>query len=71
MPPRSPTGPSEMDWSAHFPEHFQSSIANEHSGANGMKSHSSKRVEFADIGCGFGGLLMALAPMFPDILMLG
>ena len=29
------------------------------------------RVEFADIGCGFGGLLTALAPMFPETLMLG
>jgi tRNA (guanine-N7-)-methyltransferase len=30
-----------------------------------------KKVEFADIGCGFGGLLIALAPMFPDTLILG
>merc|ERR1712130_88652 len=30
-----------------------------------------KKVEFADIGCGFGGLLMRLAPLFPDTLMLG
>ncbi|KAF8313708.1 hypothetical protein DL93DRAFT_2058923 [Clavulina sp. PMI_390] len=30
-----------------------------------------KKVEFADIGCGFGGLLIALAPMFPETLMLG
>jgi tRNA (guanine-N7-)-methyltransferase len=30
-----------------------------------------QNVEFADIGCGFGGLLIALAPMFPDTLMLG
>lgn len=30
-----------------------------------------KKVEFADIGCGFGGLLIALAPMFPDTLLLG
>ncbi|CAE6444026.1 unnamed protein product [Rhizoctonia solani] len=29
------------------------------------------RVEFADIGCGFGGLLIALAPMYPETLMLG
>ncbi|KAJ1929725.1 tRNA (guanine-N(7)-)-methyltransferase (tRNA(m7G46)-methyltransferase) [Tieghemiomyces parasiticus] len=29
------------------------------------------RVEFADIGCGYGGLLVALAPLFPDTLMLG
>lgn len=28
-------------------------------------------VEFADVGCGYGGLLVALAPIFPDKLMLG
>jgi len=31
----------------------------------------TKNVEIADIGCGFGGLLFALAPKFPDTLMLG
>ena len=31
----------------------------------------TKNVEIADIGCGFGGLLFALAPQFPDTLMLG
>lgn len=31
----------------------------------------SKDVEIADIGCGFGGLLFALAPKFPDTLVLG
>ena len=31
----------------------------------------TRNVEIADIGCGFGGLLFALAPMFPDTLMLG
>ena len=30
-----------------------------------------KKVEFADIGCGFGGLLISLAPLYPDTLMLG
>lgn len=30
-----------------------------------------KDVEVADIGCGFGGLLVALAPKLPDTLMLG
>lgn len=30
-----------------------------------------KKVEFADIGCGFGGLLISLAPLFPETLMLG
>ncbi|KAI1723447.1 putative methyltransferase domain-containing protein [Ditylenchus destructor] len=28
-------------------------------------------VEFADIGCGYGGLLMRLAPMFPNAGMVG
>ncbi|KAJ3275462.1 hypothetical protein HDV01_000289 [Terramyces sp. JEL0728] len=30
-----------------------------------------KKVEFADIGCGYGGLLVALSPIFPDKLMVG
>ncbi|XP_023947048.1 tRNA (guanine-N(7)-)-methyltransferase [Bicyclus anynana] len=29
------------------------------------------RVEFLDVGCGYGGLLVTLSPMFPDNLMLG
>jgi len=32
---------------------------------------SGKFPQFADIGCGFGGLLIALAPLFPDTLMIG
>ena len=28
-------------------------------------------VRFADIGCGYGGLLVQLSPMFPDKNMLG
>lgn len=28
-------------------------------------------VKFADVGCGYGGLLTTLSPMFPDSLMLG
>jgi len=28
-------------------------------------------VRFADVGCGFGGLLVRMSPMFPDKLMLG
>ena len=54
----SPATPNDMDWQQHFPA-FADSL------------QSGKQVEFADIGCGFGGLLMALAPMYPDTLMLG
>lgn len=31
----------------------------------------TKDVEVADIGCGFGGLLVALAPVIPQTLCLG
>lgn len=44
-----------IDWSEHYPAF----------------SASGKSPEFADIGCGFGGLLVALSPLFPDTLMLG
>jgi tRNA (guanine-N7-)-methyltransferase len=44
-----------MDWDAHYPAF----------------AGTGRTPEFADIGCGFGGLLVALAPMFPESLMLG
>lgn len=50
-----PTRPEDVDWAEHFPNH----------------PGNAKAPEFADIGCGFGGLLVALAPLFPESLMLG
>jgi tRNA (guanine-N7-)-methyltransferase len=44
-----------MDWSEYYP----------------MYAGHGKGVEIADIGCGFGGLLFALAPRFPETLILG
>lgn len=54
-----------MDWSIHYPSCFPSG----HIGS--ISPQADKRVEWADVGCGFGGLLMDLAPKFPDTLMLG
>jgi tRNA (guanine-N7-)-methyltransferase len=31
----------------------------------------SKKVSIADIGCGYGGLSIALSPIFPDSLIMG
>lgn len=31
----------------------------------------NRKVRFADIGCGYGGLLVALAPLFPNTNILG
>jgi len=54
-----PASPDDMDWSTLYPSFFPPSAP------------GAKRVEWADVGCGFGGLLMALAPQFPETLMLG
>ena len=51
-----PTRPDLMDWSSHYPS---------------VDMDKSRGVEFADIGCGYGGLLIELSPMFPNCLMLG
>lgn len=53
----SPQSPDMMDWSKFYPEK-----------CNGMNKGI---VEFADIGCGYGGLLITLSPLFPDKLILG
>jgi len=50
-----PASPDQYDWASHYPAF----------------AGSGKTPAFADIGCGFGGLLIALAPLFPDTLMLG
>lgn len=54
-----PQTPDEMDWASLYPTFFSES------------NKKPKKIEFADVGCGYGGLLMTLSPMFPDTLMLG
>ena len=56
-----------MDWSTHYPA-FEDRDAK----PNAFEvKRLTKEVEIADIGCGFGGLLVALSTYFPDTLMLG
>jgi tRNA (guanine-N7-)-methyltransferase len=66
-----------MDWSTHYPAYMAT-----HDDATTDMTHNTsdptayptklvKQVEVADIGCGFGGLLVALGPRFPDTLFLG
>lgn len=59
-----------MDWSKNFPKHFAPKTGDAPSD-EGVTVDSGKKVEFADIGCGYGGLLVALSTVFPDTLMLG
>jgi tRNA G46 methylase TrmB len=56
-----------MDWSSYYPD-FVAAPSSEDSHAI---PRLMKNVEVVDIGCGFGGLLVALAPLMPETLMLG
>lgn len=63
-----PAKPDDMDWSVHFPQ-----LAD--GGSEEQQGSAAKRrkqlVEFADVGCGYGGLLVELSTMFPSTLMVG
>lgn len=56
-----PLSPSHVNLSLHYPQFFSSSD----------QVGGSKKVQFADIGCGFGGLLISLSTLFPETLMIG
>jgi tRNA G46 methylase TrmB len=66
-----------MDWSSYYPAFVttpEEGQANAHDDIEitlGRIRPLTKDVEVADIGCGFGGLLVALAPVLPDTLLLG
>ncbi|XP_028577340.2 tRNA (guanine-N(7)-)-methyltransferase isoform X2 [Podarcis muralis] len=71
---RYPAKPEEMDWSEIYPEFFAPLTAdNQHDDLKDAEERTkpASQVEFADIGCGYGGLLVALSPLFPKTLMLG
>ncbi|KAI9197429.1 guanine-N-7 methyltransferase [Polychytrium aggregatum] len=57
-PTHSPVLPADYDWSKHYPAFFND-------------PENLQSVEFADIGCGYGGLSVALSPLFPTSLILG
>lgn len=57
-----PISPSHVDYSLHYPEYFPPSD---------QAKNDSKKIQFADIGCGFGGLLISLSTLFPENLMIG
>eukprot|EP01128_Nolandella_sp_AFSM9_P003624 TRINITY_DN1576_c0_g1_i1.p1 TRINITY_DN1576_c0_g1~~TRINITY_DN1576_c0_g1_i1.p1 ORF type:complete len:283 (-),score=77.39 TRINITY_DN1576_c0_g1_i1:195-1022(-) len=45
-----PSTPDAMDWSLHYPNF----------------SANDRKVEFCDIGCGYGGLSVSLSQLFPE-----
>lgn len=69
----SPASPDLMDWATYYPAYVASSA--ELSEARDKSKPNlrllKRDVTVADIGCGFGGLLVALAPKLPDELLIG
>ncbi len=51
----SPVSPDQMDWSVYY----------------NLDQFQDKKVRFADVGCGYGGLLIKLGEMYPEKLSLG
>ncbi|TFK03516.1 NAD-dependent protein deacetylase sirtuin-3, mitochondrial [Platysternon megacephalum] len=71
---RYPTKPEEMNWAEHYPEFFAPLTKDDrHDDPKDSEERAkpAAQVEFADIGCGYGGLLVELSPLFPNTLMLG
>jgi tRNA (guanine-N7-)-methyltransferase len=61
-----------MDWASLYPTYAVEGKEKSHDEEKGTAVKAlTKNVEIADIGCGFGGLVFALAPKFPDTLILG
>lgn len=73
----SPASPAQMDWASHYPAYAESPSTSEETEDTSISADSSKLkkmkqdVDVADIGCGFGGLTVALAPKLPNSLILG
>lgn len=56
-----PLSPDHFDWAAHYPELYA---------AAAERGEAPPQVEFADVGCGFGGLTVRLADAYPDKLVM-
>ncbi|KAF9895422.1 tRNA (guanine-N(7)-)-methyltransferase (tRNA(m7G46)-methyltransferase) [Aspergillus nanangensis] len=63
-----PLSPAHMDWSTHYPAFLNPDPTQ--TTLEGSRK-LLKDVEVVDIGCGFGGLLIGLAPLLPETLMVG
>ncbi|KAK8790911.1 hypothetical protein WA158_005542, partial [Blastocystis sp. Blastoise] len=61
-----PECPSKMDWSPYYPKFFKGGNDEELE-----KENELHKVSVLDIGCGYGGLTVALSKILPDHLCLG
>ncbi len=56
-----------MDWSTYYPAFVDKETLD----IEGQPKKLTKQITVADIGCGFGGLLIALSPLLSQELILG
>ncbi|KAF7716948.1 Uncharacterized protein PECH_000659 [Penicillium ucsense] len=63
-----PISPAHMDWASHYPAFVNPDPSKVNLGGT---RQLLKDVEVVDIGCGFGGLLVGLAPILPETLIVG
>ena len=61
-----PICPDRAQWRPHFPAFFDDADAARAAGGGGGEL---ARVDVADVGCGFGGLLLGLSPALPGSLL--
>jgi len=52
-----PIRPDQMDWRTLYGQHYE--------------PEQGREVKMADVGCGYGGLLVKLSPLYPEKLLLG
>ena len=69
-----PAHPDLMDWGEYFPAYVLTTPEQQQRQDQGeakVGKKLSKQVTVADVGCGFGGLLVALSTILPEELILG
>ncbi|XP_068638682.1 tRNA (guanine-N(7)-)-methyltransferase-like [Aristolochia californica] len=66
-----PVSPSQFEYPLHYPHFFPSEAINNADVGVSTATKTQLKIQFADIGCGFGGLLVSLSTLFPDTLMIG
>lgn len=66
-----PLRPDAYDWESHYPEFFAKHREETNKNGDVSTTQEPPLVRFADVGCGFGGLLVRLSPLFPNDLAVG
>jgi len=66
-----PLSPDQADWSGLYPKYFQTKEFNDQNINTEINENEKKKIVFADVGCGYGGLLEALGKVYPNELSLG